>query len=202
MYIPPHFAETDRDALHAFIEKYNFGLLISQLDGAPFGSHLPFLLRREPDVLFAHMAKANPQWQSAEGQMVLALFSGPHAYISPSWYEAENVVPTWNYAAVHVYGSFRAIHEPELLIGILRDSVALFEAPDSGWRFDPSSDFFRKLLPQIVGFRIEIARIEGKWKLNQNHSEDRRERVIRALRNKTDDDSTAIADLMEIRKRP
>jgi transcriptional regulator len=196
MYVPAHFAVTDRDTLHEFIETHNFGSLISQLDGEPFATHVPFLLRAEQGILVGHMAKANPQWWSAEGQSVLALFSGPHAYISPSWYRAPNVVPTWNYVAVHVYGTFHAIHDTQGLTEIVRDSVAQFEGPDSAWKLDPAGDFIQKLLPQIVGFRIEIARMEGKWKLNQNHSREHRENVIRALRAKTNDDSQAIADLM------
>src|SRR5438445_13331101 len=107
MYIPAHFLESDLPTLHEFIERNSFGLLVSQCDGSPFASHLPFLLERSSGsrgTLVGHMARANPQWEQASGQRVLAVFSGPHAYISPTWYEADAVVPTWNYAAVHVTG--------------------------------------------------------------------------------------------------
>jgi transcriptional regulator len=199
MYIPAHFAESDRAVLHEFIEKNGFGLLVSNQGGEPFASHLPFLLNRDAGphgALIGHMAKANPQWQSAEGQSVLAIFSGPHAYISPSWYGSPLTVPTWNYVAVHAYGIFRAIHEPQALAEIVRDMVAIFELPDSTWQLDVESDFFRKLLPQIVGFRIEIERLEGKWKLNQNQPPERRKKVIAALEARGDENARAIAELI------
>src|SRR5438874_6033211 len=104
MYIPHAFAETDRTRLHDFIEQHSFGLLVSQFDGQPFASHLPFLLERTAGpkgCLIGHMARANPQWQQLGGQSGLAIFSGPHVYVSPTWYESEQVVPTWNYVAVH-----------------------------------------------------------------------------------------------------
>ena len=99
----------------SLIEQYSFGLLISPCGDETQASHLPLLLDRTAGPrgeLIGHMARANPQWQQADGSPVLAVFSGPHAYISPAWYEAENVVPTWNYTAVHVYGRFQAIHDP------------------------------------------------------------------------------------------
>lgn len=200
MYILPHFAVTDRQKLHDFIVAHSFGMLVSQHGDEPFATHLPLLLRRDEGsygALVGHVAKANPHWQSADGKTVLAVFSGPHAYISPAWYEAELVVPTWNYVAVHVYGTLHAIHEPDPLTEILTDSLAEFEDPDSQWKFDATSDFAIKLRQQIVGFRIDINRIEGKWKLNQNHPRERREKVVNALRNRNDSDSQAIAEMME-----
>lgn len=196
MYVPSHFAENDPEVLHSFIEKNGFALLISPREGEPFATHLPILLHRKEKVLIGHMARANPHWQGAEGQTVLVVFSGPHAYISPSWYEAENVVPTWNYVAVHVYGTFHAIHDPTELTEILRETVATFEESDSDWKFEPESNFTQKLVQQIVGFRINIARIEGKWKLNQNHPLERRQKVVYALHRKGDDDSREIAEMM------
>src|ERR1700677_1757380 len=102
MYIPTAFAESDPTKLHDFIEQHSFGLLVSQVDGQLFASHLPFLLERTTGshgCLVGHMARANPQWKQITGQNSLVVFSGPHAYISPTWYESEQVVPTWNYAA-------------------------------------------------------------------------------------------------------
>jgi transcriptional regulator len=203
MYIPSPFAMNDEVKLFDFIEQHSFGMLVSQHGDEPFATHLPFLLRREEgsqSALLGHMARANPHWQVANEKPVLVVFAGPHAYISPSWYEAENVVPTWNYVAVHVYGMLKTIHEPEALTEILRASLATFEEPESPFKFDPSSDFAIKLRQQIVGFRIDITRFEGKWKLNQNHPRERREKVIRALRKRTDADSLSIANLMEDRK--
>src|SRR5262249_7747423 len=148
-------------------------------------THLPFLLERTTGphgVLLGHVARANPHWQGLDGQPVLAVFSGPHAYVSPTWYEAENVVPTSNYVAVHAYGTCRLVDDPDGITPILTASVATFERPmPRPWSLDPSSDFFRRMVRAVVGFRIEVNRLEGKWKLNQNHPRERREKVARVL---------------------
>jgi transcriptional regulator len=143
------------------------------------------------------MARANPQWQALEGQTVLAIFSGPHAYISPTWYEAEHVVPTWNYTAVHVYGTARVVQEREALRKIVQDSVAIYEAPFARpWEIPEDEVFVDRLLDQIVGFQIEIERLEGKFKLNQNHPPERRAKVVAALNERGGEDAQAIARLM------
>jgi transcriptional regulator len=201
MYIPASFKQDDVAVLHEFIEQHSFATLVSRHDEAPLASHMPLLLDRgsgASGTLIGHVARANPQWQQAEGQNVLAIFSGPHAYISPAWYEADNVVPTWNYTAVHAYGSWQTIDDAASLEQIVRDYVDFYERPrKSPWQLDASPEFLQKLLPQIVGFRIEIARLEGKWKLSQNHPPQRRQKVINALRLQADENSLAIAALME-----
>lgn len=200
MYIPTAFAETDVAKLHEFIERNSFGLLVSQVEGEPFASHLPILLDRHSGPhgsLIGHMARANPQWQHAQGQSILAIFSGPHAYISPTWYEAENVVPTWNYVAVHVYGTMQTIEDPAALLKIVNDFVSVYEAlMPQPWKLEGPSEFLDRLVRQIVGFRIEITKIEGKWKLNQNQPAERRERVTRSLRQQADENSQLIAAMM------
>jgi len=200
MYIPAAFKVDDAAQLFGLIERYSFGLLVSQHDGEPFATHLPLLVDRSAGprgALVGHMARANPQWQQAEGQKVLAVFSGPHAYISPTWYESQNVVPTWNYAAVHVYGTFRAIHDEPATMQIVHDTVEVYEASmPSPWKFDPASEFNRRMIKAVVAFRIEINRIEGKLKLNQNHPKDRRERVVRALLAAGDPMQAEIATMM------
>jgi transcriptional regulator len=130
MYIPATFAETDLTKLHDFIEQHSFGLLVSQVDSLPFASHLPFLLERTTGphgTLICHVARANPQWQEASGQTGLAIFSGSHAYISPTWYEAEQVVPTWNYVAVHAYGRVQTIEDVNVLVEIVQKMVDVYE---------------------------------------------------------------------------
>jgi transcriptional regulator len=201
MYIPAAFAETDLPKLHDFIERHSFGLLVSQVDGAPFATHLPFLLERTSGphgTLVCHVARANPHWQQANGQTALAIFSGPHAYVSPTWYEAEQVVPTWNYTAVHTYGPVQVIEDETTLLEIVREMVRVFEqAMPRPWTFDCSSTFVKRLLGQIVGFRIPIEKIEGKFKLNQNHPVERRQKVVRALQQRGDENSLAVAALMQ-----
>jgi transcriptional regulator len=201
MYVPAAFAETDLTRLHDFIEQNSFGLLVSQVDGLPFASHLPLLLNRTAGphgTLVGHVARANPQWRELAGQIALAVFSGPHAYISPSWYEAEQVVPTWNYTAVHAYGRVEVVEARGAVLEIVQRSVRVYErAMPRPWAFDPSSTFAERMLGQIVGFRIEVERIEGKWKLNQNHPAERRKKVIRVLLKREDEDAQAIAALMQ-----
>ncbi len=201
MYIPAAFAEADRTKLHDFIEQNSFGLLVSQVDGRPFASHLPFLLERTAGPngrLIGHMARANPQWREAGGQTVLAIFSGPHAYISPTWYQAEQVVPTWNYTAVHAFGRVEIVEEEGALREIVQRFVAFYEqAMPRPWSFGGAGTFAERMLAQIVGFRIEIETIEGKWKLNQNHPVERRRKVVQALRERGDENAQAVADLMQ-----
>jgi transcriptional regulator len=201
MYIPAAFHEPNTEKLFEVIEQFSFGLLVSEHEGAPFATHLPLLLERThapSGCLIGHIARANPQWQQAEGQSVLAIFSGPHAYVSPSWYEATHVVPTWNYVAVHAYGTFRAIHDIDALLAIVGRYVDFFEAAlPEPWKFDAASEYARNMARGIVGFQIEIDRLEGKWKLNQNQPRERREKVVRALRSSTDESAQAIATLMQ-----
>jgi transcriptional regulator len=200
MYIPTHFAETDRAKLHAFIEANSFGLLVSTHEGELFATHLPFLLDRQVGAeggLTGHMARANPHWQDLDGQEVLVVFAGAHAYVSPSWYESENVVPTWNYVAVHAYGRCRLVETPAEVHGILLRTVDIYERRmPKPWSIDAASDFLEKLARQVVGFRIEISRLEGKWKLNQNHPRERREKVMRELSQAQDQDAQEIARLI------
>ncbi|MBI1347377.1 FMN-binding negative transcriptional regulator [bacterium] len=199
MYLPAAFHETDLATIHAFIELHSFGLLTSQGDELPLGTHLPFLLDRTTGpqgTLIGHMAKANPHWRYADGETVMVVFHGPHAYITPTWYAAENVVPTWNYVAVHAYGVFELVDDDETL-DIVAQTVERYEQPQAQpWKFERDTDFARKLLAAIVGFRIEVTRLEGKWKLSQNHSLERRERVIAGLQQQGDADAVAIAALM------
>ena len=118
-------------------------------------------------------------------------------HVSPTWYEAEQVVPTWNYTTVHAYGRVQVVDDEAALLEIVRKTVRVHEqAMPRPWSFDPSSTFVERLLTQIVGFRIEVEKIEGKFKLNQNHPVERRRKVVRALQQRADDDSQSIAALM------
>lgn len=201
MYTPLAFNESNLSTLHEFIEHNSFGLLVSQQDGSPFATHVPFLLDRKAGAsgtLFGHLALANPQCEQFVGQRVLAVFSGPHAYISPAWYEAEQVVPTWNYVAVHVYGRVELVQEHDELLNILRRSVEVYErSMPRPWSLSGPDTFVSRMLKQIVGFRIEVERLEGKWKLSQNQPVERQEKVIRALIEQGDNNSANIADLMQ-----
>src|SRR5262245_49791820 len=190
MYVPPHYSQTDQSTLFQFIDDHPFGLLISKQDGLTVATHLPFLLDRTAGngVLLAHVARQNPQWEQMANQSVLAIFHGPHAYVSPTWYQSEKVVPTWNYVAVHAYGQVSLIEDSDELIELVRVLTDRFESDRPvPWTFDASESFIHRMAKQIVGFRIAIDRIEGKWKLNQNHPVERRRRVITALRERGGD---------------
>ncbi|WP_308634376.1 FMN-binding negative transcriptional regulator [Paenibacillus silvisoli] len=200
MYNPKHFQAAELPELMAFVEKYSFGTLYSQTDGEPFATQLPFLLERDADgqlYLLGHMARVNPHWRLIADR-VLVVFQGPHAYISPTWYQEERTVPTWNYATVHASGEFELVESGEELIRILNRTVEKYESSmEAPWRADMTSPFQTQLMQGIVGFKVKIIRFEGKWKLSQNHSDERRERVINALRLSERDNAQAVADLME-----
>lgn len=202
MYIPACFREENIDALKQFIRQYSFAILTSQSNGELVASHLPLLLQNESvgfGRLIGHIARANSQWLDADGQQVLAIFHGPHAYISPSWYETRNAVPTWNYTAVHVIGKFFLDDSPERRLEIVREAVTVYESKmENPWPLESvAPDFLEKLLEQIVGFGINIERIEGKMKLSQNHDAARRDKVIGKLNNFGDHQSVAVSALMQ-----
>ena len=199
MYIPAAFLETDTATLHAFMQQHGFALLTSHSERGLVASHLPLLVdpKRGPlGTLVGHFAKANEQTADA-GTEVLAVFSGPHAYISPTWYETPNLVPTWNYVAVHAYGVLRRIEDRTELTRILEATVAKYEGTrPQPWPFDSGTDFHQTMLDGIVGFEVEITRLEGKWKLNQNHPVERRERVIARLNAEGGENNVTVARLM------
>ncbi len=201
MYIPSGFVETDAAKLHEFIEGHSFAIVVTQSSAGSVASHLPILLDREAGKegkLIGHMARANGQWKDADGLEAMVIFHGPHAYISPRWYAAKNVVPTWNYVAVHVYGTLRIVSDRAALVQTLRDTVDKYEGGSAQpWRIDePDEPFLEGLLGPIVGFEIEITRMEGKWKLSQNHAPERRTPVIDALREAAGEQPSQIAELM------
>jgi transcriptional regulator len=181
MYIPTAFRADDRAALYDLIDRHGFGTLVTVLDGAPFATHLPFLLDRARGVLLGHVARANPHAAALAGAEALAIFQGPHAYVSPSWYTTGPAVPTWNYAAVHVYGTASLLDEPRLL-DLLHRLVGQYESGrQRPWAMDLPADYRQKMLRGIVGFEVPLGRVEGKFKLSQNRPAEDRAGVIGAL---------------------
>jgi transcriptional regulator len=186
MYIPAHFAETDLTALHEFMRRHSFATLVTRQDGAPFASHLPMMLdegKGSQGSLVGHMARNNPQWQDfATGMEVLVMFHGPHAYVSPSWYEPNAMsVPTWNYMAVHAYGVARTLSEAELVQALHRltdEHEKSFAAP---WKLELTQAMRERMLGAIVGFEIKLNRIEGKFKMSQNRTQQDQRNVIAHL---------------------
>ncbi len=201
MYTPSSFVVTDQETLHTFIEQHSFATVVTHGQTFPAASHLPLLLDRDAGPngrLIGHMARANPQWKSADGAGALAIFHGPHAYISPSWYESQSVVPTWNYVTVHASGTMRLETDPERLREFVERLVVAHESDmPAPWSLGSEADeFVNRLLAEIVGFMIDIERLEGKWKLNQNHPAERRGKVATGLRTLGGEDREQIAVLM------
>jgi transcriptional regulator len=201
MYIPKSFQSDDLAQLHDLMRQYNFAILATQHDRAPFATHLPFMLDSErgpQGTLIAHMARANPQWRDFGGGEVLVIFQGPHAYISPSWYEQHPSVPTWNYAAVHAYGVPRIVEDHDELRRMLGALVATHEAAFAQpWRMELPDDYLDKMMRAVVGFEIEITRLEGKLKLSQNRSEHDQHQVAEALGQSENQLDLGVAAMME-----
>ena len=198
MYIPAAFSQPDKHALFDLVERHAFGLLLSSAGGMT-GSHVPFLLDRargDSGSLLCHLAAANPQATLVEGQEVLCIFQGAHGYISPTWYAKKPAVPTWNYQAVHAYGTARTTREPAVLRALVERLTAGYEGP-AGWKLaDEPESFAAGLLRGIVGIEIAVTRLEGKFKLSQNRPSADVDGAIAHLRNLGDEGNLALADAM------
>jgi transcriptional regulator len=198
MYIPEHFTMEDVTVAYYVIQENSFATLFSIHKGMPFATHLPLLLNKEQTYLYGHFARPNPQWQDIQNQTVLAVFHGPHCYISPSWYETNQAVPTWNYVTVHVYGQVELIEDEYELMSSLNDMVLKYEAPDSSYRLqDVDAEFLVGMNKGVQGFKIKIDRIEGKAKVSQNHSLHRQELIIKQLEQIPFPNEQQIASLMK-----
>jgi transcriptional regulator len=207
VYVPKHFREDDVAVLHRLMRDYSFATVVSTLsDGLPIATSLPFVLEPDPEpygTLRAHMALGNPQWRTFQpDRQVLVIFQGPHAYISPSWYEPGNAVPTWNYATVHAYGAPRLIEDSAELYAHLKFLVTTQESRFAHpWPFDLPADYVQQMMKGIVGFAIPIARLEGKFKMSQNRSETDRARVVAELRATHDPIQCEVAELITGQRR-
>lgn len=200
MYIPEHFKETNPERISALVTGHPFGMLVTAPEGVPFVSHLPFLFERSAGSqgkLLGHMARANPQWQHfSSDSEVLAVFQGPHAYVSPSWYSSPGV-PTWNYAVVHLRGRPRLIEDESELEALLEQLTHAHESHiPNPWKPNLTGERRTKLLDMIVGFEIEITDIQGKFKLSQNRPLEDQQRVIEALSQSSNQTEAAVSKLM------
>jgi len=183
MYSPPYNRLQDRAQLVAFMRQHNFPVLVTGSGGSLRASHLPALVQEEGGelALDMHMARANEQWRHFDDTEALVIFSGPHAYISPRWYEDSERVPTWNYAAVHAYGVPQLVEERAAKHASQRRLVA---ALDPQWlpQFDAlRGEYVERMLAAIVNFRIPLARLETRWKLSQNRGRREMELIAAAL---------------------
>lgn len=202
MYLPAHFAEDRVEVLHALMREHPFATLASRAGDGLVADHLPLQLAPDGTRLVGHVARANPLWKAAAGQEVLAVFQGPQAYVSPSWYPTKHehgkAVPTWNYVVVQARGRLTTIEDPLRLRTLLDDLVDHHEAAlPQPWRIaDAPPDYIEKMLAAIVGIEIDIVALEGKWKISQNQPEPNRSGVVAGLQAQGGANQAAIAALI------
>lgn len=205
MYLPPHFAQTDIEASYRLIEQSPLGILITPSSDGIAANHLPFLLDRSPESarLLCHVARANPVWRQTQTDLdCLVIFQGPSAYISPSLYPSKNdthrVVPTYNYAAVHVTGKIVVHDDIKWLRAQAGRLTQQMEAPrETPWRMgDAPRDFIDEQLAHIVGLEIRITALQAKWKMSQNRSDVDRRGVVAGLQS-GDDQSKAVSHIVQ-----
>lgn len=203
MFIPSYYKNENIEEVKDFLVKNSFGILVNLVDGRPWGTHIPLELTTDAEgneVLYGHIAKANPQSKNIkDGDEILAIFPGPHSYVSSSWYTFEEV-PTWNYIAVHVYGRVAILDEKELLFALdhlTNKYEALSEHPVS---LKNLSEKTMKQVRGIVGFKIFIKDIQAAYKLSQNRKDEDYHNIINHLETSTDPQSNAIAGEMKSRR--
>ena len=204
MYRPSLFREERIDVMHDLMRSFPFASIVTLGSGGIEANHLPFVLKgngTNPGALHGHVARENPLWQT-DSAGVFVIFQGPHHYITPSWYPSKQehgkVVPTWNYAVVHAYGSLQAHDDPVWVRTHLSDLVTQQEdVRDAPWTVeDAPDDFIAAMLEGIVGVEVVIDRLEGKWKVSQNRGETDRAGVVSGLKSERTPLSVAAANLI------
>ncbi|MGV9695825.1 FMN-binding negative transcriptional regulator [Streptomyces sp. NPDC003470] len=195
MFVPEAFAPPEPGWITELIRGFPLATLVTHGPRRPYVTHLPALL--EADVegtgeapadlvgtkMYGHLNRANPHWEGLAGPSEAVLvFQGPHGYVSPTVYRAEPAAPTWNFTAVHVQGTLRRIESPERTLEIVRATVATYEREQgTGWDMRSSLGYFDRLLPGVGAFEIDIASVDGMFKLSQDQSPERRTRVSDAF---------------------
>jgi transcriptional regulator len=196
MYIPAPNRVSDPATINGFIHSHGFATLVTTGTAGPWASHLPFVFDEGEGggVLRCHMARANEQWRHFESNPeVLCIFLGPHAYISPTWYAAKVAVPTWNYAAVHVYGTAK-LEDDAFLLKTIGDTTVKYESKmPVPWKMDLPKDYLAGMMRAIVGFSIRITKVEAKYKLGQGRSEEDQRGVLAGLEGTGMPESMAMA---------
>ncbi|MGN7477388.1 FMN-binding negative transcriptional regulator [Solibacillus silvestris] len=197
MYIPKYYALKDEHKIVQFIKDYSFATFVAMHRGIPAATHLPLHLSEDNQYLYGHFARANPQWKDCVDQQILAIFNGPHSYISSSWYETKDSVPTWNYVAIHVNGRVELLEDKEEIRVSLQQLVKKYEAPNSPYDVnDVDDNYMNSLLKGIVPFKIHVQSVEAAAKLSQGHSKERQALVIEELLKRNEGFDEKIAKLM------
>ena len=183
MYIPSFNTFTDKQEVISFMRKYSFGTIVSAINNVPIATHLPFLIEEKSDqvVISSHFAKSNPQWRDIADNDVLVIFTEPHAYISPTNYEKEANVPTWNYIAVHAYGKIRMLDTEQEHADLLKRTIKNYEVGYlKQWEHLPL-EYQSKMIKGIIGFEITVSDLQAKSKLSQNRGETEQTNIINSL---------------------
>ncbi len=203
MYIPTLYREEDREKILAFLKHNNFPAIVSQDGERLIATHAPVEVAVAENgniTIYAHMAKANPQWKTIGEQEILLIFLGAHTYISPRWYNHVNV-PTWNYMSIHVYGNARLVEGEEFFALLSR----LVHRHEDGTQYSLESlphDFVQSQMKATVGLAIDVTRIEAGYKLSQNRNDQDHENIIRELEKRKDEDSAQVAREMRGKRKP
>nr|WP_294790927.1 FMN-binding negative transcriptional regulator [uncultured Mucilaginibacter sp.] len=198
MYIPKINLMPDQQEAISFMQRYSFATLVTVANGIPSATHLPFVVEQRDGkvVLISHLAKANPQADELLNGKALVIFAEPHAYISTKHYEHERNVPTWNYIAVHAYGTATLIESPEKKTALLAQTINFYEAAYmQQWQALPD-DYKLNMMKGIVGFEIVVDDLQGKKKISQNRSEIEKQNIINELSNSPDSAAKNIAGYM------
>jgi transcriptional regulator len=200
MYKLPYFTEKNPEKVFDFMKKNSFAIISGVYNNFPVATHVPLEIKKIDDQIFltGHIMKETDHYKAfLENKNVLIIFSGPHCYISASWYVQKNVASTWNYMDVHAKGKLKFTDE-EGTKKIIENITDQYEKSDSAAAFNKlSKDYVERLSKAIAGFTIEVERIESTFKLSQNHDEETKKQIIENLRKLSDGYSYQIADEME-----
>ena len=198
MYIPKHFEQNDREKNIAFMRAYNFAIVVSVKGELPIATHLPFVIEERDSelVLISHMSKANEQWKTVAEKDVLVIFSEPHAYISPTLYEKQQNVPTWNYVSVHAYGKVTILDSDEGKLSVLHKQMQFFEASYIEQFKTLDQKYIDGLLKGIVAFEITVTNLQAKEKLSQNKTNTEREKIKKHLEESDDTTQQSVGKMM------
>jgi transcriptional regulator len=205
VYLPSHFEQHDPAALHALMREHPLATLVTLTPDGPTADHIPLEYDAATRTLRGHVARANPLWSEAAGQAVLAVFCGPQAYVTPSWYPSKasthKVVPTWNYTVVHAHGVLQAVEAAPWLHSLVSRLTQHHESPRAApWAVsDAPDDYVQQMLRAIVGIQIPVDKLVGKWKISQNRSAEDRKGVAQGLATETDNaQAAAMARLVPV----
>lgn len=198
MYIPSYYKQEDKPTLIKYMREFPFGILVTADDNKPWATHIPFVVEEEDGriVLYTHISAANPQGKQLMNSMVLAIFREPHAYISPSLYNTQKNVPTWNYIAVHAYGKVELIEGSSELIHLQEKMINMLEPGYMEQFKNLDEKYLEGLLKGIIGFKITVDELYGKEKLNQNKTEEEIERIGKHLSESSDSNEAEIGKRM------